>query len=120
MAGDRMSDQQSQSFWHRTPWANTPWWERPTMVHFLSEASKGRIQADPGETYEFQCHVSTRAGRVHAKGDHIVVLDRTTKIPHKEVGPYGYNLVCQTKHGTSCWATLDQCIERGLLKKVAA
>jgi len=41
----------------------------------------------------------------------------TQKTPHGEIGPDGKNWICETSFGTSCWATLESCIERKLIVK---
>ena len=71
-----------------------------------------------GDVYEFVSDMSTRAGHVHRKGSFLYVLRPTFETPHQEVGESGFNWVCLTDHGISIWATLAQCISRGLFKKV--
>lgn len=88
-------------------------------IEFLSPASHGKVQVQSGETYEFQYDVSTRAGHVHGEGTHLHVHDSTKETPFDEIGPYDLNWYCRTEFGISVWATLESCIERGLLKKVS-
>lgn len=76
-----------------------------------------RVEVKPGDVYEFAHDVVTRGGHVHLKGARLTVDDFTTKTPHGELGPDLRNWVCTTVHGTSVWATLEQCIERSLLVK---
>lgn len=69
-----------------------------------------------GEVYEFLFDVHTRGGLVHETGDLLEVLDSTQRAPYGEVSQSGVNWVCKTKYSTSIWATLEQCIARGLLR----
>jgi len=73
---------------------------------------------EPGHTYEFLFGMSTRAGHVHERGSLLHVEDRTTRTPHGEISESGSNWVCRTQHGTSVWATLEQCLSRGMLKRL--
>jgi hypothetical protein len=72
-------------------------------------------EVKPGDVYRFQCDVSTRAGHVHPKDSFLTVLDSTTRCRHQEISASGKNWVCSSQFGTSEWATLEQCISRGLL-----
>ena len=74
------------------------------------------VTVKPGQVYEFLCDVSTRAGHTHEKGSLLIVQDSTTKTPHGEISQSGVNWVCETRYGTSVWATLEQCIARGLFR----
>ena len=77
-----------------------------------------KVQVQSGDTWKFLCNMSTRAGHVHPKGSLLHVHDKTTEAPHGEIGESGFNWWCRTEFGLSIWATLEQCIARGLLKKV--
>lgn len=72
----------------------------------------------PGDVYEFLYNVETRAGHTHPKGSLLCVHESTTRAPHDEISASGKNWICQTDFGVSTWATLEQCISRGLFKKV--
>lgn len=72
----------------------------------------------PGQVYMFLHDVSTRAGHVHPRDSFLHVEDVTTQCPHGEIGEGDRNWVCRTDHGTSIWATLEQCISRDLLMRV--
>jgi len=71
-----------------------------------------------GDEYEFLYDMTTRAGHIHSKGSRIRVLDATTQAPYNEIGESGHNWICRTKYSVSVWATLEQCISRGLLRKI--
>jgi len=73
---------------------------------------------ESGDVYEFQVQVLTRGGFVFKIGSKLRVMDRTNSTPHGEIGPYGYNWICDADNGTTVWATLEQCIERDLLRKI--
>lgn len=72
----------------------------------------------PGQTYVFTVPVSTRAGHVHWAGTQLLVIAQTPACPYDEISATGYNWICSTQHGASVWATLEQCISRGLLRLV--
>lgn len=88
-------------------------------VPFYSPESERTIHVEEGDVYEFLLNVGTRAGFTHLAGSRIFVVRKTREAPHNEVGPRGCNWVCQTIHDTSVWATLEHCIERGLLHRIA-
>ena len=71
-----------------------------------------------GDIYTFVFDVSTRSGYTHEAGSVITVQNSTKETPHGEISASGTNWICQTKFGTGCWSTLEQCISRGLLKKI--
>ncbi len=75
------------------------------------------IRGQSGDVYEFTSTISTRAGHLHPCGSLLYVHDHTQEAPHDEIGENG-NWWCRTDFGLSIWATLEQCIARGLLKKV--
>ena len=77
------------------------------------------VSVTAGDVYCFMDDVYTRSNLVHNKGDLLLVLDSTLQTPHGEISESGVNWVCETRHSTSVWATLEQCIARGLLKKRA-
>ena len=80
-----------------------------------------RITPDvkPGDTYEFLTDMETRAGHTHKKGSRLKVVDSTRRCFHGELSASGTNWLCTTIYGTSEWATLEQCISRGLFLKVS-
>ncbi len=86
------------------------------IVTFLNPAT--RIVVQPGSVYRFCSNMSTRAGHTHLAGSEIHVLYHTKAIPYKEVGPNGYNLMCRTLFGRSCWSTLELNVERGMVEFV--
>lgn len=71
-----------------------------------------------GDVYQFLCDMSTRAGHIHPAGSLLHVVQQTRDAPHGEVSQSGSNWLCRTERGASIWATLEQCIGRGLLVKV--
>jgi hypothetical protein len=99
---------------------------RPTVIVNALQPeigpSRERIFPDvkPGDVYVFQHPVGTRAGHVHSRGTELKVLDSTTKCRHGEISQSGRNWVCESIYGVSEWATLEQCISRGLLAKKKA
>ena len=91
--------------------------DQPTPTKISNLGVKG-VVVKSGDVYEFLCNMSTRAGHTHPKGSLLHVHDRTTDTPHGEISESGYNWYCRTEIGISIWATLEQCIARGLLKRV--
>lgn len=83
----------------------------PTIITIEKPVRKIEV----GDTLEFLCDVSTRAGNVHQQGSLIEVLSFTQETPFGEIGHRGYNWVCRTQYGDSNWATLESCLSRGLL-----
>ena len=73
----------------------------------------------PGDIYTFVCNMGTRSGYIHTAGSVITVQNGTKEAPYGEISVSGTNWICQTKFGTSCWSTLEQCISRGLLNKIS-
>lgn len=69
-----------------------------------------------GQVYRFAYDCLTRAGEVHEANSLLIVQASTTETPHGEISESGCNWVCKTSHGVSCWATLENCIARGLLR----
>lgn len=88
----------------------------PTLDHRLRPVKIRPVQS--GDIYRFAMDVSTRAGHTHPAGSLLHVHDPTTRSPHGEISESGRNWICRTDFGISCWATLEQCIGRGLLEKV--
>ena len=78
-----------------------------------------KVDVQSGDVYEFLCNMSTRAGHTHPRGSRLYVHDRTTDPSFGEISESGYNWYCRTDFGISVWATLESCISRRLLKKVA-
>lgn len=72
----------------------------------------------PGDIYTFVCDMGTRSGYTHVAGSVVTVQNGTKETPYGEISASGTNWICQTKFGTSCWSTLEQCISRGLLNKI--
>lgn len=78
-----------------------------------------RPKVKTGDVYEvIVSGIRCRSGFTHNRGEVLEVLHETLAAPFDEIGPYGYNWWVKTKHDNSVWATLESCIERGLLKKV--
>ena len=92
--------------------------ERKTIVVIDNSSHHPVPPVAPGDIYTFRYEMSTRAGHIHEKGSVITVLNGTKKAPHGEISASGTNWICQTKFGEGCWATLEQCISRGLLEKI--
>ena len=92
--------------------------EQVTVIPWLDRESAKVIQVHAGQVYEFVRDVSCRSGFVHPGGSFLHVVDSTKATPHGEIGPCGHNWVCKTQYDVSVWATLEHCIERGLLRKV--
>lgn len=90
------------------------------QVQFLNTLSASKIQVRAGDVYVFMTNCSTRAGHIHPKDSLLYVHDNTGATPHDEIGPHGTNWLCRTQFGVSVWATLEQCIERGILKRLSS
>jgi len=71
-----------------------------------------------GDIYEFVHDLSTRAGHTHKQGSRLELIEKTKEMPHGEIGEAGYNWRCRTDHGESIWATFEQCVVRGLFRRV--
>jgi hypothetical protein len=96
-------------------------WDRPGHSN-ISGAPWGRCPrhrlVKAGQVYRWLFDVWTRAGHVMQKDSLIEVLDSTQKTPHGEIGESGTNWICRDMYQTSVWATLEQCLSRGLLELV--
>lgn len=92
---------------------------KPTRIPWIDpKNSPKKISVRTGDVYQFTTGVSTRAGHNHYPDTLLVVQARITGAPHGEIGPRGYNWQCISQYGSSVWATLESCIERGMLKLV--
>ena len=89
------------------------------VIGWLDPASERRVRVSEGDVYEFVGGCSTRSGLIHPRGALLFVHDRTGSAPHGEVGPRGHNWICRTQLDVSVWATLEHCIERGVLRRVS-
>lgn len=69
------------------------------------------------ELYRFTIEIYCRDGTVFDVGEPLRVISATDAIPYGEVGPNGHNWLCDAKNGLTVWATLEQCISRGVLQK---
>lgn len=84
----------------------------PTVIENVGSVP---VDVQEGDTYQFACDVDTRSGKRHLRGSTLRVLSRTTNSSFGEISASGYNWECVTCHGTSMWATLEQCISRGIV-----
>ena len=75
-----------------------------------------KVQA--GDVYEFTNDVWLRSGHIAEEGDRLHVIEPTGQVPFGEIGPDGVNWKVDAGNGFTVWATLEQCISRGLLRKV--
>lgn len=87
-------------------------------IPFLSVEGEARIFVHVNEVYQFTVPCATRAGHTHFAGATLRVLAEYKLPAWGEMGPRGVNWVCETVHGISTWTTLEQCIDRGFLRKV--
>lgn len=72
-----------------------------------------------GDKYRWVRDVWCRSGVIQKEGSIIEVIDCTRKCQYGEISESGYNWVCRTADGlVTEWATLEQCISRGLLTRV--
>jgi hypothetical protein len=72
-----------------------------------------------GDKYEWTKTVSCRSGAIQEEGSIIEVLDSTRTCAWGEISESGWNWICRTADGlVSEWSTLEQCISRGVLRKV--
>lgn len=72
-----------------------------------------------GDVYEFTHNILTRGGDILPKGSKLTVVEPTGQTPYGEIGPAGVNWKCDAANGFTVWATLEQCISRGVLVKVS-
>jgi hypothetical protein len=72
-----------------------------------------------GDVYEFTRDVWARSGHIFEEGDQLKVIESTGQTPWGEIGPDGCNWKVDAGNGYTVWATLEQCISRGLLVKVS-
>lgn len=89
-----------------------------TRVHIIPNIGPLPWEVQPGDIYEFRSNMYCRDGNVYHIGDRLFVRYRTLETPHGEIGEANRNWVCDTQYGSSVWATLEQCVSRGLFKKV--
>ncbi len=74
---------------------------------------------EPGTTWEWLRCMKTRSGlRINA-GLIAAVVAKTDNAPHGEVMERGYNLLISTDGVLSVWASFEQCVSRGLLRRVS-
>jgi hypothetical protein len=78
------------------------------------------VTVSVGDVYEFVVPMSTRAGHVHMKGSTLTVLAKTPLIAWGERSASGFNWYCETTHGRSIWTSLEQCISRRTMAKIAS
>lgn len=71
-----------------------------------------------GDVYEFTRDVYARSGHIFEEGDTLHVIEATGQTPYGEIGPDGVNWKVDAGNGYTVWATLEQCISRGLLVKI--
>jgi hypothetical protein len=90
----------------------------PEVRDFVTPFGSTHIFVAPGDVYEWIVPCSTRAGHVIPVGERLYVLARTSDTPYNEIGPRGHNWLCRTSYGDTVWATLEQCLDRGLLYRV--
>lgn len=88
------------------------------MITIIDNCNGINPQVNAGDCYKFLYDISTRSGDIHRAGSTLKVIDFTTKTPYLEISASGRNWVCETIYGTSIWATLEQCISRGIIVKV--
>jgi hypothetical protein len=73
---------------------------------------------EEGSVWEWNYDVYCRDLNVIPKGSRAEVIERTGMTPHDEIMERGYNLLIHTANGTTVWATFEQCVSRGLLKRI--
>ena len=71
-----------------------------------------------GEVYEWTQDLPCRSGQTMVKGSLARVIERTGMTPYGEIMARGHNLLIDTNGKTTVWATFEQCVSIGLLKKV--
>lgn len=72
----------------------------------------------PNDLYEFIKPCITRTNQLNPVGSLLFVIKSTLDTPYNEISVSGYNWICSTQFGISCWATLENCISRAILLKV--
>jgi hypothetical protein len=87
-------------------------------VKVIPNVRNDPVTVQPNYVYEFACDMSSRSGVMYKAGDEIRVVEATQSTPHNEIGVSGCNWICETKHGRSVWATLEQCVSRGMLRQI--
>lgn len=100
----------------------------PTVIPNLN-GIKPLVQA--GDCYQLVYDMSTRAGHFLLKGSCLYVIESTREVPFGEISESGLNWRCMTQNSAPCsngsyftsigisvWATLEQCLSRGLLVRV--
>lgn len=95
--------------------------EKPRTIPWLTAEGPERVKVREGDVWRWLFDVQCRSGRTERRGSLLFVHDRTGHAPHGEIGPNGHNWICRSEDGfISVWATLEQCVERGLLQKEGA
>jgi len=74
---------------------------------------------EEGSEWEWTCDVACRSGVICQKGSRAKVVEKTGMYPHGEMMEQGYNLLVNTNGSTTVWATFEQCISRGLLRRAS-
>jgi hypothetical protein len=73
---------------------------------------------EEGSVWEWLVDVDCRSGHTIPKGSKAKVVKRTGLAPYGEIMDRGYNLLIEAANGITIWATFEQCVSRGLLRKV--
>ena len=71
-----------------------------------------------GSVWEWQTFVLARTGHVFKKGERAEIIEKTGMTPFGEIMERGYNLLVHTSNGTTVWSSFEQCVSRGLLKRI--
>ena len=87
-------------------------------MRVIEQVDAGRHEAPEGSVWEWTSDVRCRSGYIMKKGSTARVIERTGMTPHGEVMDRGYNLLVETNWDVTVWATFEQCISRGLLRRV--
>lgn len=73
---------------------------------------------EEGDVFEWLLNIKCRSEKVLREGTRAKVVGKTDLTPHDEIMDRGYNLLIEIEGETTVWATFEQCLSRGLLKKV--
>lgn len=100
---------------------NSPF-RTPTIVPSISDEQQPEVRA--GDIYEVMANpgLSCRTGRVLHRGSRLYVIQRTRDVPmpSNEISASTWNWLVRESVGdhVTVWSSLEQCIQRGVLRKV--
>lgn len=93
-----------------------------STVAVIPSCSDEQPSVREGDIYEVTTYpgLLCRSGRVLLQGSRLYVIQRSRDVPHNEISASTWNWLVRESADdhVSIWATLEQCIQRGVLRLV--